>query len=227
MEGAVDHARRDPDVVDLSADPRKGSGSAGDGRGERPRRHRVRLGLDLPVGQHERRMAELIGGQDVDARHPSLPGRGPARHLQAEQHCRDIGHTTMASVIHLGRHHRRTEPQRPPLLGPAPRADADAIDTAPVTTTSPATTKPPSKSPPAWMLRPPPSKVLKRVQGKPDPTQVVFVADGAGTVRLTLVKRLGCYPPLRCPLAAQALGQSEQMHPPLPTAMAIIAVRVR
>ena len=68
------------------------------------------------------------------------------------------------------------------------------------------TTRRPSKFPPAWMLRPPPSKVLKRVQGKPVPTQVVFVVDGAGTVRLTLVKRLGCYPPLRCPLTAQALG---------------------
>ena len=89
------------------------------------------------------------------------------------------------------------------------------------------TTRRPSKFPPAWMLRPPPSKVLERVQGKPVPTQVVFVADGAGTVRLILVKRLGCYPPLRCPLAAQAFGQSEQMHPPLPTAMVIITVRVR
>jgi len=68
------------------------------------------------------------------------------------------------------------------------------------------TTRRPSKFPPAWMLRPPPSKVLKRVQGKPVPTQVVFVVDGAGTVRLTLVKRLGCSPPLRCPLTAQALG---------------------
>lgn len=89
------------------------------------------------------------------------------------------------------------------------------------------TTRRPSRFPPTWMLRPPASKVLERVQGKPDPTQVVFVADGAGTVRLILVKRLGCYPPLRCPLAAQALGQSEQMHPPLPTAMVIITVRVR
>ena len=89
------------------------------------------------------------------------------------------------------------------------------------------TARRPSRFPPAWMVRSPPSKVLKRVQGNLTPTQAVFVADGPGTVRLLLVKREGCSPPLRCPLAAQALGQSEQRHPPLPTAMAIIAVRVR
>jgi hypothetical protein len=62
----------------------------------------------------------------------------------------------------------------------------------------------PSRLPPAWMVRLPPSKVLKRIQGDPDAARVVLVADGPGTVRLLLVKRTSCAPPLRCPLAAAA-----------------------
>ena len=89
------------------------------------------------------------------------------------------------------------------------------------------TTKRPSKFPPAWTLRPPPSKVLKRVQGNLTPTQAVFVADGSGTVRLLLVKRQGCAPPLRCPLAADPSGQREQMHPPLQPVVVTITIRVR
>jgi len=89
------------------------------------------------------------------------------------------------------------------------------------------TTKRPSKFPPAWTLRPPPSKVLKRVQGNLTPTQAVFVADGSGTVRLLLVKRQGCAPPLHCPLAADPSGQREQMHPPLPPLVVTITIRVR
>ena len=86
----------------------------------------------------------------------------------------------------------------------------------------------PSRFPPAWTLRMPPSKVLKRVQDDPDATQVVLVADGPGTVRLILVKRAGCAPPLRCPVAAAGpTGQSERMRPPLAGVTVVITVRVR
>ena len=89
------------------------------------------------------------------------------------------------------------------------------------------TAKRPSRFPPAWMVRSPPSKVLNRVQGNLTPTQAVFVADGPGTVRPLLVKREGCSPPLRCPLAADPSGQREQMHPPLQPVVVTITIRVR
>ena len=90
------------------------------------------------------------------------------------------------------------------------------------------TAKLPSRYLPAWTLRTPPSKVLKRVQDGPEATRVVLLADGPGTVRLVLVKRLGCAPPLRCPVAAAGpSGQSEQMRPPLAGATVTITVRVR
>jgi hypothetical protein len=84
----------------------------------------------------------------------------------------------------------------------------------------------PSRLRPAWMLRSPPSRALRRVQGNPDAIQVVFVADQPGTVRLVLVKRYGCDPPLRCPVA-EPLGQSERMRPPLERPTVAITVRVR
>jgi hypothetical protein len=84
----------------------------------------------------------------------------------------------------------------------------------------------PSRLRPAWTLRSPPSKVLGRVPGAPDATQVVLVADQPGTVRLVLVKRLGCDPPLRCPVAGPS-GQSERMRPPLERPTVTITVRVR
>jgi hypothetical protein len=90
------------------------------------------------------------------------------------------------------------------------------------------TAKLPSRFLPAWTLRMPPSEVLKRVQGGPEATRVVLVANGPGTVRLVLVKRLGCAPPLRCPVAAAGpSGQSERMRPPLAGATVVITVRVR
>jgi len=84
----------------------------------------------------------------------------------------------------------------------------------------------PSRLRPAWTLRSPPSKVLRRVQGDPDATEVVLIADQPGTVRLVLVKRLGCDPPLRCPVAGPS-GQSERMRPPLERPAVTITVRVR
>jgi len=42
-----------------------------------------------------------------------------------------------------------------------------------------------------------------------------------------LVKRQGCGPPLRCPLAADPSGQSERMHPPLFPLVVTITVRVQ
>ena len=81
---------------------------------------------------------------------------------------------------------------------------------------------------PAWTLRLPPSKVLKRVQGGAEATRVMLFAAGPGTVRLVLVKRFGCAPPLRCPVpAAGPSGQSERMRPPLPGATVVITVRVQ
>ena len=88
-------------------------------------------------------------------------------------------------------------------------------------------TPPPSRLRPAWTLRAPDSKVLKRVPGNPDATRVRFVADQQGTVQLILVKRLGCYPPLRCPVAGPGAGESERMRPPLNGVTAPITVRVR
>jgi hypothetical protein len=86
---------------------------------------------------------------------------------------------------------------------------------------------PPSRLRPAWTLRAPTSKVLQRVQGNPDATRVMFVANQPGTVQLILVKRLGCYPPLRCPVAAPGASESERMRPPLNGVTAPIAIRVR
>ena len=85
----------------------------------------------------------------------------------------------------------------------------------------------PSRLRPAWTLRVPSSRVLRRVPGNPDATWVVFVADQPGTVRLVLVKRLGCYPPLRCPAAGPASNESERMRPPLNGVTVPITVRVR
>jgi hypothetical protein len=86
----------------------------------------------------------------------------------------------------------------------------------------------PARVPPPWTLRMPPSNVLKRIQGDPDAPRVVLVADAPGTVRLLLVKRAGCSPPLRCPVAAAGpTGQSERMRPPLAGATVDITVRVR
>jgi hypothetical protein len=90
------------------------------------------------------------------------------------------------------------------------------------------TTGRPGRLPPPWTLRLPPSQVLKRIQGDPDATRVVLVADTAGTVRLLLVKRASCLPPLRCPVAAAGPGgQSERMRPPLAGVTVAITVRVR
>ena len=88
-------------------------------------------------------------------------------------------------------------------------------------------TTPPSRLRPGWTLRAPASKVLRRVPGDPDATRVVFVADQPGTVRLVLVRRLGCYPPLRCPVAGPASNESERMRPPLNGVTVPITVRVR
>jgi hypothetical protein len=86
----------------------------------------------------------------------------------------------------------------------------------------------PSRFPPPWTLRMPPSRVLERIQADPDTARVVLVADAPGTVRLLLVRRAGCSPPLRCPLAAAGpSGQSERMRPPLAGATVAITVRVR
>jgi hypothetical protein len=89
-------------------------------------------------------------------------------------------------------------------------------------------TTPPSRLRPAWTLRASASRVLQRVPGgNPDATRVVFVADQPGTVQLVLVKRLGCYPPLRCPVAGPASNESERMRPPLNGATVPITVQVR
>jgi hypothetical protein len=88
-------------------------------------------------------------------------------------------------------------------------------------------TTPPSRLRPAWTLRAPASKVLQRVPGNPDATRVILVADQPGTVRLVLVRRIGCYPPLRCPVAAPGASVSERMRPPLNGVTVPITVRVR
>jgi hypothetical protein len=86
----------------------------------------------------------------------------------------------------------------------------------------------PSQFGPAWTLRMPPSRVLERVPGDPDAARVVLVAEAPGTVRLVLVKRVGCAPPLRCPVAAAGpTGQDEPTRPPLAGATVAITVRVR
>jgi hypothetical protein len=84
----------------------------------------------------------------------------------------------------------------------------------------------PSRFPSAWTLGSLPPKVLKRVQGDSSATRVVFVAQAPGTVRLLLVKRQGCSPPLRCPLASPS-GPSKQVRPPLPPVVVTITVRVQ
>jgi len=90
------------------------------------------------------------------------------------------------------------------------------------------TAKLPSRFLPGWTLRLPPSEVLKRVQGGPETTRVVLVADGPGTVRLLLVKRASCAPPLRCPLAAASpTSERARMRPPLAGVTVVITVRVR
>jgi hypothetical protein len=88
-------------------------------------------------------------------------------------------------------------------------------------------TTPPSRLRPAWTLRASASRVLQRVPGNLAATRVVFVADQPGTVQLVLVKRLGCYPPLRCPVAGPASSESERMRPPLNGATVPITVQVR
>jgi Glycosyl hydrolase family 1 len=85
--------------------------------------------------------------------------------------------------------------------------------------------KQPSRFPPAWTVGSLPPKVLKRIPGDSTPTRVVFVAEAPGMVRLVLAQRLGCAPPLRCPLAPGPFGQSERMHPPLPAV--VITIRVQ
>jgi hypothetical protein len=90
------------------------------------------------------------------------------------------------------------------------------------------TSRRPSRFPPPWTLRLPASKVLERVPGDPDAARVVLVAAAPGTVRLLLVKRASCLPPLRCPVAAAGpTGQSERMRPPLAGVTVAITVRVR
>jgi hypothetical protein len=89
------------------------------------------------------------------------------------------------------------------------------------------TTKAPSRLQPAWVLRSLPSTVLRRIQGSPNATQATLVADRPGTVRLVLVKRFGCEPPRRCPVARPPDSQSERMRPPLERPTVTITVRVR
>ena len=84
----------------------------------------------------------------------------------------------------------------------------------------------PARFPPAWALRLPPSQVLRR--GDHDGTRVGLVADTSGTVRLLLVKRTSCSPPLRCPMdAVGPSDQSERMRPPLAGVTVVITVHVR
>lgn len=85
----------------------------------------------------------------------------------------------------------------------------------------------PSHLRPAWTLRSPPSGVLRRVRGNPDATEVVFVAHQLGTVRLVLVKRYGCDPPRRCPVAGPLSSESERMRPPLERPTIAITIRVQ
>jgi hypothetical protein len=89
-----------------------------------------------------------------------------------------------------------------------------------------AAAKQPSRFPSAWTLELPPSNVLRRVDRDVTRNRVVFVADAPGTVRLILLQRRGCDPPLQCPLAGPS-GQGERMHPPLPALVVTITVRVQ
>lgn len=73
-----------------------------------------------------------------------------------------------------------------------------------------------------WTLEVPRSEVLKRVDGDSTLTRVVLIAETPGTVRLLLLQRRSCDPPLQCPLADPS-GQSERMNPPLPA----VAITVR
>lgn len=89
-----------------------------------------------------------------------------------------------------------------------------------------AAAKQPSRFSAAWTLELPPSNVLRRVDRDATRTRAVFVAQAPGTVRLILLQRRGCDPPLQCPLAGPS-GQSERMHPPLPGRVVTITVRVQ
>jgi hypothetical protein len=90
------------------------------------------------------------------------------------------------------------------------------------------TAKWPAQFPPPWTLRLPPSNVLERIPGHPDAARVLLVADGPGTVRLLLVERASCAPPLRCPLAAASpTSERARMRPPLAGVTVVITVRVR
>jgi hypothetical protein len=84
--------------------------------------------------------------------------------------------------------------------------------------------KQPSRVSSAWTLELPPSKVLRRVDRDATRTPVVLVAEAPGMLRLILLQRRGCGPPLQCPLAGPS-GQSERMHPPLPAVAITIRVR--
>ena len=85
-------------------------------------------------------------------------------------------------------------------------------------------TKQPSRFSRAWTLELPRSTVLKRVDGDSTLTRVVLIAEAPGTVRLLLLQRRSCDPPLQCPMADPS-GQSERMHPPLPAVAITIRVQ--
>jgi hypothetical protein len=84
--------------------------------------------------------------------------------------------------------------------------------------------KQPSRFSRAWTLELPRSTVLKRVDGDSTLTRVVLIAEAPGTVRLLLLQRRSCDPPLQCPMADPS-GQSERMHPPLPEVAITIRVQ--
>jgi hypothetical protein len=83
-----------------------------------------------------------------------------------------------------------------------------------------------AKQPPrfsrAWTLELPRSKVLKRVDRDSTLMRVVLIAEAPGMVRLLLLQRRSCDPPLLCPMAEPS-GQSERMHRPLPA----VAITIR
>ena len=84
--------------------------------------------------------------------------------------------------------------------------------------------KQPSRFSRAWTLELPRSTVLKRVDRDSTLTRVVLIAEAPGTVRLLLLQRRSCDPPLQCPMADPS-GQSERMHPPLPAVAITIRVQ--
>ena len=84
--------------------------------------------------------------------------------------------------------------------------------------------KQPSRLSRAWTLELPRSTVLKRVDRDSTLTRVVLIAEAPGTVRLLLLQRQSCDPPLQCPMADPS-GQSERMHPPLPAVAITIRVQ--